>query len=412
MKIAFIVWNFPALSETFILNQITGLVDRGNEVDIFAGQRSNESKIHSDVIKYNLLSRTFYYRLIPENIMWRFVKGGWLFATNFHKNPLAILKSLNIFKYGREALQLRLFYWCLPFFSQGPYDIIHCHFGPNGNVGVLLKELGIRGKLITSFHGYDLSSYLNEQGKGVYDDLFRRGDLFLPISNFWKEKLIEMGADEKKIIVHKMGVDTSKFQPSKRQKIQKRVPILTVGRLVEKKGLEYGIKAVAKVLQNNPNLEYKIAGDGPLRNKLKKLVSELKVENEVKLLGWQDQKTIFKLMQNTDILMAPSITSSGGDMEGIPVVLMEAMASGLPVISTNHSGIPELIQDGISGFLVPDRDVDALAWKLEYLVNHPEMWKDMGRNGAKYVEKNYNIQKLNSQLVEIYKKLIAGKLAS
>ena len=108
-------------------------------------------------------------------------------------------------------------------------------------------------------------------------------------------------------------------------------------------------------------------------------------------------------------MLAPSVTSQNGDCEGIPVAIVEALAWGLPVLSTLHSGIPEVIQDGESGFLVPERDTEALAEKLEYLIEHPELWPEMGRKGRKYVEEHYDIDKLNDRLVEIYQRLLNGE---
>ena len=105
-------------------------------------------------------------------------------------------------------------------------------------------------------------------------------------------------------------------------------------------------------------------------------------------------------------MIAPSVTSAEGNQEGIPMVLMEALATGLPVIASSHSAIPELVQDGKSGFLVPERDVDSLAEKIKYLIEHPETWPEMGSTGRKFVEKNYDIEKLNDRLEKIYIKLI------
>jgi len=273
MRIAFIVSSFPALSETFILNQITGLIDRGHEVDIFALSKRKDPKVHPDVTKYNLLSRT-YYRHMPPSKVWRGAKAIGLIAANFHKNPVVILKSLNVLKYGKAARSLGLMWAAIPFLGKGPYDIIHCHFGPNGILGVLLREIGaIKGKVITSFHGYDMSIYLKKQGNEVYRLLFEKGDLFSPISQRWKEKLIDLGCNESSVIVHRMGVDTGKFYFSLRQDRMDATQLLTVGRLVEKKGIEYSIRAVAKVLKKFPNIEYNIAGDGPLKSKLEALIN-------------------------------------------------------------------------------------------------------------------------------------------
>ncbi len=408
MKIAFIVGPFPTLSETFILNQITGLIDRGHTVDIFSRWKGNESKVHPDVKEYELMNRTYYRPKLPHNKILRVMKAIRLLITNFHKNPGGIVKSLNIMRFGKRALFLSLFYDILPFLDKKSYDIIHCHFGPYGNLGVLLRELGvIKGKIITAFHGYDMA-ILKNRGENIYNFLFEKGDLFLPISERWKRELLEFGCDEQKVIVHRMGVDTSKFNFSKREK-RDTIRLLTVARLIEKKGVEFGIRAVAKVLKRYSAIEYKIAGDGELRNKIEELIEDLKIGEKVRLLGWQQLNEIKELMQEADILLAPSVTSVSSEQEGIPVVLMEALATGLPVISTQHSGIPELVQDGKSGFLAHERDVDALAERLEYLIEHPEIWPEMGRAGREQVEENYDIDKLNEQLVEIYQKLLEGE---
>jgi len=408
MKIAFIVSEFPILSETFILNQITGLLDLGHDVEIFAEKNPKERKMHSDIDKYQLMKRVHYFAMPYSKIM-RILKAFYFLVINFHKSPLKILKSLNVFEYGKVALSLRLLYLLIPFLDKN-FDIIHCHFGPNGITGTSLKEIGINGKLVTTFHGNDMSSFIINNDNNIYKKLFLNGDIFLPISDYWKEKLIRLGCNKKKIIVHRMGINLEKFKFSERRKQHEEyIKILTVGRLVEKKGHEYAIKAIAKIVRKRRNIEYIIAGDGPLRNKLEDLILKLGIKSYIKFLGAVEQNEVLKLYQQAHIFILPSVTASNGDQEGIPVVLMEAQATGLPIISTYHTGIPEVVVDGKSGFLVPEKDVDALADKLEYLIEHPELWPEMGRYGRKFVEERYNIKKLNQQLVEIYQNLIKGK---
>jgi colanic acid/amylovoran biosynthesis glycosyltransferase len=186
------------------------------------------------------------------------------------------------------------------------------------------------------------------------------------------------------------------------------VRVLTVARFTEKKGVEYGIRAVAKLLHKYQRLEYKIAGDGPLRDGLQSLIAELKVGDRIRLLGWKSLDEIAELLQRSDILLAPSVTAEKGDQEGIPGVIMEAFAQGLPVVSTRHAGIPEVVHDGESGFLVPERDVDALAKRIEDLIERPELRFSLGRNGRNFVEEHYDIEKLNDRLVEIYQDILNG----
>jgi colanic acid/amylovoran biosynthesis glycosyltransferase len=415
MKIAFIVKQFPALSETFILNQITGLLDRGHEVDVYAFSPRNDPGVHADVERYNLLKHTYYMTIsasMPQNKIYRLVKSIGRIAIDFHKKPMAVLKSLNLLKFGKDVASSKILYQINTFLDKGPYDIVHCHFGPIGPLGVTLKDVGaVQGKIITTFRGYDISSYVEKRGNHIYDTLFEKGDLFLCVSEQIKDTLIKLGCDERKIVVHRSGVRLTKFDSRLRKpKSDGKLRLLTIARLVEKKGVEYGIQAVAKVLKSHPDIEYKIAGDGHLRNDLHKLLEELKVFDSVKLLGWQHQEQIIELLQEVDILLAPSVTSQTGDREGIPGAILEALAQGLPVLSTRHSGIPEVIQDGESGFLVPERDVEALAEKLEYLIEHPELWPEMGRKGRNYVQEHYDIEKLNDRLVEIYQRLLEGQL--
>ncbi len=406
MKIAIIVSVFPKLSETFILSHITGLLDLGFDVEIFANYKPKEEKTHPVVKKYLLLERTHYFEM-PKNKVLRILKAIFLITVIFYKDPRKIVSALKqTMLKNRRTSCLLPFYLLIPFLNKN-FDVIHCHFGPNGIHGSLLKKMGVRGKYITTFHGYDMSSIILNNGEMIYKDLFNDGDLFLPISDYWGKKLIDLGCDENKIIVHRMGINLQnlKFLERKKQP-EKPIRILTVGRLVEKKGHKYSIQAISKVIKKCRNIEYVIAGGGPLRKELENLVSELRIEDYVKFLGPVNQDEVLNLYDQAHIFLLPSMTASDGDKEGIPVALMEAQAMGLPVISTLHSGIPELVIDGKSGFLVPEKDVDTLVKKIEYLIEHPEIWPKFGSYGRKFVEEKYNIRKLNQRLLEIYSNLI------
>lgn len=408
MKIAFIVGEFPALSETFILNQIVGLIRLGHEVDIYATRPRSEPKVHPDVEKYDLLSRTYYAVEMPTNRLRRVLTSCGLVLTNFHKAPRVMLRTLNIFKHRQHFGSLTLLYEVIPWLQKGAlYEIIHCHFGMNGLKATGLREIdAIGGKLITAYYGLDISQYLQEFGENIYCDLFDIGDLFFPISNLMKSQLIRMGCDRQKIVVHRLGIDSQRFFfTPRRLAADGVVRLITIARLVEKKGLEYSIRAVAQLASLNQKIEYNIIGDGCLKADLQHLIQELDAEN-INLLGWQQQEEVVALLNNSHILIAPSVTSQSGDQEGTPVVIMEAMAMGLPILSTLHSGIPELVEDGVSGFLVPERDVDALAEKLRYLIQNSARWEEMGKAGRACVENYYNIDKLNEQLVEIYQRLL------
>ena len=247
--------------------------------------------------------------------------------------------------------------------------------------------------------------YLRSCGDHVYQDLFNRGDLFLCVSEHIREKLTRLGCDESKIRVLRLGVDTKDFHviPSEPKKNNESLRILTVARLVEKKGVAYGIRAVAKTLKKYPQIEYRIVGDGPLKGKLLRLIEELKVTESITLMGWKRKDEVENLLRDSDVFLAPSVTSKGGDEEGIPVAIIEALAQGLPVVSTHHSGIPEVVHDGASGFLVRERDVDSLTEKLHRLIEQPGLRFAMGQEGRKVIEQQYNIDALNDQLDSFYR---------
>jgi colanic acid/amylovoran biosynthesis glycosyltransferase len=399
---------FPKLSETFILNQITGLIDRGFEVDIFAGHDPKNPKTHPDVNKYNLSYFT-YYRKIPSNKIKRVIKAVGLFAVYFPRYPKPILRSLNIVKYGREAFSLKLFYSLMSYLRREPYDIIHCQFGIVGRLVLPFHDIDTfkKAKLITHFRGRDISWFLKKYGESIYKELFEKGDFFLTNSEYFKRRLIKLGCNGKKISVQYSGIDCKKFSYNNSNlKPVDRIRILTIGRLVEKKGVEYAIRAIAKLNQNNHKIEYVIVGDGPLKKKLQRLTDNLHVSDIVIFVGWKDQTEVIEMVRKSHILLAPSVTASDGDQEGPVNSLKEAMAIGLPVIGTQHGGIPELIVDGINGFLVPERDPDTIAERLEYLLEHPNLWEKMGREGRRQVEKNFDIEKLNNRLVKIYQGLM------
>ncbi|NJL62951.1 MAG: colanic acid biosynthesis glycosyltransferase WcaL [Methylacidiphilales bacterium] len=407
MNIAFIVEKFPALTETFILNQVVGLIELGHNVDIYALHQDDTNKVHSDVIKYDLLTHTHYMVQMPKNYVFRVLQVIWLIIINFKKAPLAVMRSLNFFKYGKSAISLRLFYSILPFLDSRSYDIIHCQFGMYGIVGMRLRELGaIRGKLITCFRGYDISWYVKEFGDDIYNELFSKGDLFLANCDFFRQRAIKLGCEERKIIVHGSGIDCDRFAFKPRYlSCDRQIRIVTVGRLIEKKGIEYSIHAVAEILNNYPNIEYNIIGEGYLKEYFQQIINEFCVEEKIHLLGWKNQQEIIEVLDNSHIFIAPSVTAKDGNQDAPVNTLKEAMAMGLPVIGTYHGGIPELVEDGISGFLVPERDASAIANKILYLIEHPEIWLSMGKAGSSYVEKHYNMHQLNHELVEIYQQV-------
>jgi colanic acid/amylovoran biosynthesis glycosyltransferase len=401
MKIAFVVSEFPILSETFILNQITGLIDMGHEVTIFSRYNPHVSLKQLEYYQFNLADR-IHYLTIPDNKIKRLFQALSIICSHCIHYPRQIINALNVFKYGRDAISLRFLLWINPFLSPA-HDIILCHYGYNGEFIASLKEIGIPGKLVTMFHGYDLILGQTQGGK-IYQKLFQQCDCLLSISNYTREKLISFGATSEKIVCHPVGINLDLFPHSHRDAAKKdseTVIILTVGRLIEDKGYLYGISAIHTLLTRNPSLsiEYRILGDGILRDHLEKAVEEFKLENAITFLGAGTQSDVYRELAGADIFLLPSFH------EILPVVIMEAHAVGLPVIAANIGGISEEVLDDTTGFLVPPHDSDAIAEKLLFLIEHPDRRIAMGNAGRKHIEDHYDIIKLNTRLVEIFKQL-------
>lgn len=409
MKTAFILRSFPTLSETFILNQITGLLDLGHSVDIFRTIPPTHDRIHPDVKAYRLLERTGDI-FVPSNRLIRTLKGVPILCSGTFTNPGLMLRALNAFRYGRNALSLRNLYLASGF--TGEYDIVHCHYGMLGDIGILLRDMGARtGPIVTTFHGFDITTYLRKRGNDCYRSLFEKGDLFLPISENWRRKLIRLGCPPERTVVHRMGVDCGHFRYTPRTlEHGETVRLLSVSRYVEKKGLEFAIRAVAALAGRGVDLQYTIIGEGELRLELAGLIGELGAGDCIALAGWRPQDEVLRAMDSAHILLAPSVTASSGDQEGIPVALMEAMAMGLPVVSTFHSGIPELVENGVSGSLVPPRDWKALEDALHGLISAPGTWPAMEKSAREKVEREYNIKRQVRRLEKLYLDAIESKL--
>ncbi len=393
MRIAILVYKFPSWTESMILTQITQLVDRGHEVDIYTGHPESPSHAHAEVLDYRLLDRTYYLPYPPNRLMHR-PKTYWILL-----QAMGLGRHLGISKPGYAAIKM---------LKKSTYDIIHCQFGTIGLRSLVLRDIGLlRGKLVTSFRGYDATKYPANAKNGVYDPLFRRGDLFLAVSQHIKNRLIELGCDERKVLVHRSAIDCSKFHFSTRKLEQPdEIRLVTIARLVEKKGLEYSICAVAELASSRKNIRYQIVGDGALRKDLQRLIQELGVGNVVTLLGWKSHQEAIEILDHSHIYISPSVTARTGDQEGIPNGLKEAMAMGLPVVGTKHAGIPELVTDGVSGFLVPERDVHSLAERITYLIENTEIWPKIGRAARAVVENRYDVNKLSDELVGIYQGLL------
>jgi colanic acid/amylovoran biosynthesis glycosyltransferase len=431
MRIAIFVGSFPVVSETFILRQITGLLDLGHDVDIYADTRAEiGTAIQPEVDRYQLLKRTSFMDMPPEAAPWempvlplagktwlpgastaipnwrRALNASGTFLSCVLSHPGLTRQVLNRRDFGYQAASLSALYRLAKLQSaSNRYDVLHAHFGPVGNSFRFAREL-LRAPLLVSFHGYDFTTVPRRHGPTVYRKLFSQADLVTVNSDYMGQKLQPLGCPPEKIRKLSYGIDLEKF-PFLPRSLAQDAPfhIVTVGRLVEKKGIEYVIRALAQVARQHPQLHYDVIGDGPLREQLQQLAREQSVDNIVHFHGAVNGDVVRELLYQAHVFVLASVTAQDGDEEGTPVSLLEAQAVGLPVISTLHSGIPEIVLDGQSGWLVPERDPEALADRLIYLLEHRELWAPIGNRGRNLVEAHFSTAKCITALLDIYAEL-------
>ena len=406
MKVGFFLLKFPLSSETFVLNQITAFIDMGFEVEIVALQKGDTQNTHAAWTKYNLAARTRWLQDEPTGKVAKLRHRASQTLRGIHRKNT--WQALNLKRYGAESRNLILSAICGQVATPFHTDVFIAHFGPAGVTAAKLRELGvIRGKIATIFHGIDISSreVLNHYTP-EYQQLFRRGDLMLPISELWAGRLQKMGCPREKIAVSRMGVDMTRFSPRPVKAPATPLEIISVARLTEKKGLHVAIEACRQLKEQGVAFRYRILGIGPWERRLRTLIEQYQLEDVVEMPGFKPSHEVKAMLDDADVFLLPSVTGADGDMEGIPVALMEAMAVGIPVVSTLHSGIPELVEADKSGWLVPENDARALAQRLAVFsqLDTDELAPVVKRAREK-VEHDFNQQVINRELASLLQAL-------
>jgi colanic acid/amylovoran biosynthesis glycosyltransferase len=408
VRVAWLTALFPVLSEIPFLNQIVGLIERGHEVDIFADSPQAGGAYHPDIARLGLQSRTHYPIRWPKGRLERWRAAARLLAAYRGRERGILVRTLNPSAYWHRAWTLDQLRRTARFLPVRPYDVCYCAFGMDAPHALRLRRLGVLGgELVVAFRGADTTKYVARRGPRVYARTFRQARLLLPVCEFLGRRLVELGAPPERIVVHRTGIDLRRWPYRERQPpVPGTLRLVSVGRLVEKKGIAPVLRSLRLLVDRGVEPEYRVFGDGPLRQRLEALAGELGLAGRVTFEGRRDQEQIRDGLDRADALVAASVTAADGDEEGIPNVLKEAMASGMPVVSTRHAGIPELIEDGVSGWLVPERDEAALAAAFARLAAEPERWTAMGRAGREKIEREYDIQRLNDRLAAMLENLI------
>jgi len=357
MNILYYLDYFPKLSESFILNEIYYLTQQGHRVAVFSLNKPDIDLSHDELDDIDV---DLAYANDPSPTSVAKVLAESAFDGTDYETELSTLKQ----RIGSRFLAKQ----CLNFVNSLAYDIehVHSHFARWNKIPAALVSDNIGASSSLTTHAYDLYASPDEHSLNVTCNAF---DSIFTISEY-NRRFIDVEIDpDANVQVVRMGIRTEKFIPTETPDEQR---ILTIARFVEKKGIEYALHAVAEVVDEHPDLEYRIIGSGPRRERYESIIAQRGIEDNVAFLGSVSDDQLIDELDRAKAFLLPCVIAKSGDRDGIPVVLMEAMAMKTPPITTNVSGIPELVEDGENGFLCEERSINDLESVIISILSHKE----------------------------------------
>jgi len=400
--IGFILKGYPRLSETFIVNEILLLEELGYKLHIFALRNPGESKVHESVtrVRANVTYIPdyfwrFFFSFISANLrLW--LRRPGLYWPAFRLALVRSLRQRSSSTIKRFAQSAYLVQKCLPATRVTHF---HAHFS-HGPTTVAYFVAWLTG-MPYSFSAHAKDIYLQEHG--MLREKIRRAQFVVTCTEFNRQHLLRVAGDGAPVYRVYHGNNLQLFKPAPAAPQNDSPPvILSVGRFVPKKGFPVLLRALHQVQQKGLRFRCYIIGGGPMQGELEKLSAELGLRECVEFRGQMSQTELLAYYRQAGLFTLACEVQNDGDRDGIPNVLVEAMAMGLPVVSTSISGIPELIESGVNGLLVPEKDPEALAEGIETLLRQPEMARRLGLAGRAKVERDFdakrNVQKIGELL--------------
>lgn len=405
-KIVFKLREFPHLSETFILAQIITAINCGYDVSLLVVELLDfeASKQKSLIEKYQIDKKIIIedYK-IPKNKFIRLVK--WLILLVFNFKDIN-----NIIPFYRENTTFSLtwlYQWV--FYKQfNEVSIFHVQYGTNASVLAKLKKIGYKPSLIVTFHGHDAFFPINGfiPNNGYYDDLFKCADLISVNTPYLAEKVLDLGCPEKILVIIPVGVETAFFYPvPKSENKDDILKLITVGRLDPVKGHSYCIEAVRLLIEKGVNITLTIIGEGSERNNLESLIKKYQLENCIFMRSRKSPEEIRELLWEHDLYILTAVALADGRRETQGLATLEAQACGLPVVVFDSGGIKYTIDDGKTGYICNEYDINDLVSKIELFYNDKELLRKMSQNTADFIEKNYGQNLIDEKWSNAYSDL-------
>jgi glycosyltransferase involved in cell wall biosynthesis len=274
----------------------------------------------------------------------------------------------------------------------GP-QLVHAHFASGGQTAIpLARALGV--PLLVTLHGADVTI---RGASARYKPVIEAAARFICVSGYIRDRALQAGFPAEKLVLHYIGIDRALFAPVA---ARPETGVIFVGRLVEKKGCEYLLRAMRIVQRTHPECALTLIGDGPMRNELEQLARFLNLN--CSFLGTQASSVVRQRMSQSRVVCVPSVTAANGDSEGLGIVFAEAQAMGLPVVSTMHGGIPEIVESGVTGFLLPERDHRGMADALLTLLSDDSLWDHFHRAAIDRIANGFDLMRQTEILEQIY----------
>ena len=400
MRIAYILEKFPTQTEYFILNEIIELERSGFEIIIFVLKKQirfinlPEIKNLKSTIVY--LPKIYYY--FPLIVCFRFFfsifRSPFLGVIPAKINLIKLLKSIKYYSISLYFTQSKI-----------TYNHIHAHFAfISTDIAFYISKLK-KIKFSFTVHAQDIFLNLKDLPEKI-----EKASFVITCTKYNKEyinNLTNYHFNEKIFHVYH-GINLQKWENvniTKKNNL-KSISILSIARLIEKKGLIYLLKAIKELKNRKEEVNCLIIGEGFLKNKLKKFINDNQLQGNVKIEPYLSQAELKQYYSIADIFVLPSIIASNGDRDGIPNVILEAMASATPVISTNISAIGELIKNNENGILVPEKDSISLANAIQYLKSDLNLYNKIIENGINTIYKHFLSEKSTNKLKKIFETCI------